>query len=187
MKKLNKYIQSNFNFTPGETELIIECFVPKYILKNQYFLREGQYCKNVAFIENGGFIYFQNVTGEEKICDFALENDWITYYKSLLSNTPSEMNIRSFQDSKILLMNMSKMESLSQKLPKVNSIRTTMAEQYFTKSAKRATNLTILNAKARYKTLLKDIPDIHQRVPQYHIASYLGIKPQSLSRIRAEK
>lgn len=187
MKNLKEYIQSKFNFTSSETELVMKCFTPKSILKSEYFLKEGQYCKSIAFVEKGGFVYFQNTDGEEKICDFAFENDWITHYKSLLSNNPSEMNIRSVQDSEIWLMDMAKMKSLSQKLPKVNSIRTTMAEEYFTKSTQRATNLTNLNAKARYKALLVDIPDIHQRVVQYHIASYLGIKPQSLSRIRAEK
>ncbi len=187
MKKFNIYLQNKFDFSENEIQRIMDCFSVKTFKKKEFFLKEGQYCRNVGFIKKGSFLYYQIVEGEEKVCDFAFENDWITHYKSLLSNTPSEMNIRSFQDSEILLMDMSKMESLSQKLPKVNSIRTTMAEEYFTKSAQRATNLTLLNAKGRYMALLKDIPDIHQKVPQYHIASFLGIKPQSLSRIRAEK
>ena len=69
-------------------------------------------------------------------------------------------------------------------LPKINLLQSTLAEQYFTKSTQRATNLTNLDATDRYKALLKENPTIHQRVPQYYIASYLGIKPQSLSRIR---
>lgn len=187
MKKIKAYIESNFNFTSDEADLLLECFTQNGIKKNEYFLREGQYCKHIAFVENGGFVYFQNIDGEEKICDFAFENDWITHYKSLLGNIPSEMNIRSVQDSEIWIMDMSKMESLSQTLPKVNSIRATMAEEYFTKSTQRASNLTNLDAQGRYQALLADIPRIHQLVPQYYIASYLGIKPQSLSRIRAKK
>lgn len=187
MHKLNKYIQLNFNFTQSETELIMECFAPKSLLKNEFFLKEGQYCKSVGFVENGCFVYFQNIDGEEKVCDFSFENDWITHYKSLLGNTPTEINIKSVQNSEIWIMDIKKIEILSHTLPKVNTIRAFMAEKYLTKSTQRASNLTNLAAKGRYNALLKEIPNIHQWVPQYYIASYLGIKPQSLSRIRAEK
>lgn len=127
------------------------------------------------------------MNGEESVCDFAFENDWVTQYKSLLSNIPSEIGIRALEDAQVFYLDIAKMDTLSQEMPTVNIIRSTLAEQYFTKSTQRATNLTNLDAKARYEVLLDDMPFIHQRVPQYHIASYLGIKPQSLSRIRADK
>jgi len=187
MNNLTTYISSKFNFSDAETQSIVHCFTPNTIIKKDYFLKEGQYCKSIAFVEKGSFIYFQNIDGEEKICDFAFENDWISQYKSLLGNLPSDITIQSMENSEIWLMDMEKMETLSNEMPKVNLIRSTMAEQYFTKSTQRATNLTTLDAKSRYIALLEEIPFIHQRVPQYHIASYLGIKPQSLSRIRSEK
>ena len=148
---------------------------------------EGQYCKEVGFVEEGVFIYYQIIDGDEKICDFAFENDWVTHYKSLLGGLPSELNIKALEKSKVLLLDMDKMEELGNKNPRVLTIRTSLAEEYFTKSTERASNLTNLDAKGRYEALLEEIPSIHQRVAQYHIASYLGIKPQSLSRIRAEK
>lgn len=187
MKNIKSYIEANFGFSQSEINEILNCFTPKSFTKKEYFLKEGQYCKSVGFVEKGNFIYYQIVDGEEKICDFAFENDWVTHYKSLLGNIPSEINIKSLEDSEILLLNVNKMDELSQTLPKVNIIRSTLAEQYFTKSTQRATNLINLDAKRRYLALLEEIPFIHQRVPQYYIASYLGIKPQSLSRIRSEK
>jgi len=187
MKNIKAYIKINFSFSPSEMEKILECFTLKTFKKKDYFLKEGQYCKSVGFVEKGNFIYYQNVNGEEKICDFAFENDWVTHYKSLLGNMPSEINIKALENSELYLLNIHKMETLSQTLPKVNLIRSTVAEQYFTKSTQRASNLTNLDAKSRYQALLEEIPFIHQRVPQYYIASFLGIKPQSLSRIRAEK
>ena len=187
MKNFKSYINSNFKFTDDEVNKIAACFVPKSLSKKDYFLKEGEYCKNVGYVEVGSFLYFQLIDGEEKVCDFAFENDWVTQYKSLLGNMPSDMNIRALEDSTVLYMNWEKMEALTEELPKVGIIRSTLAEQYFTKSNERATNLTTLDAKGRYQALLDELPDIHQRVPQYHIASYLGIKPQSLSRIRAEK
>ncbi len=187
MKKLTSYLKVNFKFSDSEMEKIMDCFSPKFLEKKDFFLRAGQYCKNIAFVEEGSFLYFQIVDGQEKVCDFAFKNDWVTQYKSLLSNLPSEISIRALEKSQILLMDFEKMRVLSEALPAVNLIRSTMAEQYFTKSTQRASNLVNLDAKARYLALLEDLPDIHQRVPQYHIASYLGIKPQSLSRIRAKK
>ena len=187
MDNLTQYIQTTFGFTDNEVQKILECFSPKNLKKNDFFLKSGQYCQNVAFVAKGDFIYFQNVDGEEKICDFAFENDWVTYYKSLLGKIPSDMNIKALQDAEIYLLDFEKMKELSNDLPKVLQMRSMMAEQYFTKSAQRAANFTTLDAKGRYEALLNEIPHIHQRVPQYNIASYLGIKPQSLSRIRAQK
>ena len=187
MGKTARLIKSKFKFSDEEIEKIIACFTPKTIGKKEFFLKEGQYCKSVGFLESGSFIYYHITNGDEKICDFAFENDWISQYKSLLSGTPSEMNIRALEKSQLLLMDMDKMNALTEVMPKVNLIRSSLAEQYFTKSTQRATNLTNLDAKARYLALLEELPMIHKRVPQYYIASYLGIKPQSLSRIRAEK
>jgi len=187
MGNLEKYLQDNFSFSDSEIGDIMACFSPKSLKKKEYFLLEGEYCKNVAFVEKGAFLYYQIVDGDEKACDFAFETDWITQYQSLLQGVPSELSIRALEHSDILLMNFEKMEELTNRLPKVNIIRATMAEQYFTRSAKRATNLANLKAEDRYRILLEESPEIHQRVPQYHIASFLGIKPQSLSRIRAGK
>jgi len=187
MRNFQKFLQDNFTFSESEIADITACFSPKSLNKKEYFLREGEYCKNVAFVEKGAFLYYQIVDGDEKACDFAFEMDWITQYQSLLQGVPSELSIKALEHSDILYMNVEKMEALTARLPKVNMIRATLAEQYFTKSAKRATNLANLKAEDRYRILIEESPEIHQRVPQYHIASFLGIKPQSLSRIRAGK
>ena len=185
--KFRSYLKAKFGFAEAEIERIEQCFTLKSISKKESFLRVGQYCKDIAYIESGCFLYFQLVNGEEQVCDFAFENDWITQYKSLIGNIPSDVGIRALSDSEVLFMDRAKMKSLCEVLPKVNIIRTTMAEEYFTKSVERSTSLTNLDAKSRYEALLRNIPHIHESVPQYYIASYLGIKPQSLSRIRAEK
>lgn len=187
MDILKAYLQNNFKFPAATIAKIMQCFTLKSIDKKAYFLKAGEYCQQVGFVEQGAFLYYQLVDGEEKVCDFAFENDWVTQYQSLLNNVPSELSIRALEPTQVLLMDMDKMDALSVELPQINIIRSSLAEQYFTKSAKRSTNLTNLDAKGRYQALLDEIPTIHQRVPQYHIASYLGIKPQSLSRIRAEK
>jgi len=121
------------------------------------------------------------------VCDFAFEIDWITQYKSLLNNLPSALFIKALEESVIYWFNAKDMEELTELLPKANNIRTRLAEKYFTASIERTAALTNLKAENRYQLLIEQRPEIYQRVPQYHIASYLGIKPQSLSRIRSSK
>lgn len=187
MKNFKSYLQSNFTFSEDELEKLLPCFISKNYKKKDYFLKAGEHCKNVAFIEKGCFIYYEIIDGEEKVCDFAFENDWITQYNSLLNNVPSELNISAIEDAEILIMNLPEIEKLTESIPKIGMLRAKLAEQYFTESAKKASQLANLKAEERYEILMSEKQEILQRIPQYHIASYLGIKPQSLSRIRAKK
>lgn len=111
MKNLYEYLNKTFGFTGDEVNQIISCFAAKQVRKKDFFLKAGQYCQNIAFVEKGSFIYFQNVDGEEKICNFAFDNDWVTYYKSLMGKVPSDMNMRSLEDSEIYLLDMEKMKN----------------------------------------------------------------------------
>ena len=186
MDKLREYLKTKFTFSDEEIEKMETCFTPERIGKSDFFLKEGQYCKSVAFVEKGSFVYFDLLDGEEKICDFAFENDWITQYQSLLKSTPAETNIQASENALILKMDMEKIEELSASIPKITEMRAALAEEYFTETAKRASQLANLQAEERYNILMEEKPEINQRIPQYQIASYLGVKPQSLSRIRSQ-
>lgn len=187
MNNFKTYLRINFSFSEDEIKKLLTCFTTKTLRKKEHFLKAGQFCKNVAFIETGCFMYYEIIDGDEKVCDFAFENDWITQYNSLLNNIPSEISINAIEDAEILVMDIEKIEQLSQSISKIGTLRATLAEQYFTESTKRASQLANLKADVRYEILLNQRPDVLKRIPQYHIASYLGIKPQSLSRIRAKK
>ena len=187
MNQLKKHLTTNYSFRAEELELILSFFSEKIIEKNDYFLKEGQYCKAVAFVESGSFYYYLIKNGEEKVCDFAFAADWMTQYKSLLNQTPSEFSIKALEKSSIYMLTVENMQKLLMEVPAANQMRSNLAERYFTTATDRASNLANLKAEERYQLLLKEKPFIHQKVPQYHIASYLGIKPQSLSRIRAKK
>lgn len=187
MSALKKFLSENFRFSEKEQEEITSYFQIKEFSKGDFFLKEGQYCRAIAFVETGTLMYVQNIDGEEKVCDFAFDGDWVAQYKSIISESPSELSIKFLGASKLHVISLEKMQALSVDLPQTNLIRSSLAEKYFTESAERATNLATLKAEDRYKKLLVKIPDIHNKVPQYYIASFLGIKPQSLSRIRAMK
>lgn len=187
MNNLQRFLAASFNFKPNEIELITTFFKRVEIAKGDCFLKEGQYCRSVAFVDQGTFIYLQNIDGEEKVCDFAFDKDWITQYKSMLSSLPSEMEIRALSVARLFELSLENMERLITTFPNAAIIRSGMAEKYFTESVERANQLANLKAEERYRLLIQKRPEIHQKIPQYYIASYLGIKPQSLSRIRSMK
>ena len=187
MASLAQFLEDNFSFSSEEIETLLTYFEKKELRAGEYFLKEGDYCRGVAFVETGTIIYYQNIDGEEKVCDFAFDGDWLAQYKSMLGNVPSEINIKAIDDTSILFTRMSQLSAMVEALPKASIIRSVMAEKYFAESVERASSLANLKAEERYNNLLKQKPWIHNRVPQYYIASYLGIKPQSLSRIRAMK
>ena len=184
MELLKIYLKQSFNFSTEEVEKITSFFQKIELKKGEFFLKEGQYCRKVAYIEKGAILYYELIDGDEKVCDFAFENDWITQYKSMLNSIPSKLNIRSLEPTTLCQISLDQMTALMDIMPKANLLRSSLAEQYFTESAERASNLANLKAEERYRKMVQQKPELLQRVPQYYVASYLGIKPQSLSRIR---
>lgn len=186
MEKFYQYLLSAADFTEGEARIIVSHFEKTELGKGDFFIKQGQYCKKVAFVIEGALLYFENVKGEEKVCDFAFENDWISQYKSLINNVPSELNIQALEKTILFKVGREELEKLKQVVPKMNNFQASIVEYNFIKSANRASNLANLTAKERYVKEISANSKLTQRVPQYYLASYLGIKPQSLSRIRSE-
>lgn len=187
MDLLSKYLSTKFEFNEEEIALMLQYFSETKLKKGEFFLQEGEYCKKIAFIANGAMAYIKNVNGDEKVCGFYFENDWISQYKSMLQNVPSELEIKALEKTSLLEISLEKMQQLIESFPKANILRTQLAEEYFVNSTQRASDLADLEAEEHYHKLRKERPELIKRVPQYHLASYLGIKPQSLSRIRAKK
>ncbi len=187
MSGFSKILKEKFNFTKAEIETTCSFFHETELKKNDFFLKEGQYCKKIAFILKGAIVYYENIEGEEKVCDFAFENDWVSQYKSLLNNIPSEMNIRCMENVTLMQISIENFAALITALPKMNFVRLSVSEEFYIKSTQRAQNLANLPAEERYYKEIENSPHLAHRVPQYYLASYLGIKPQSLSRIRSVK
>jgi CRP-like cAMP-binding protein len=152
--------------------------------KGEYFLEEGHYSDRIGFIAKGTLVYIQTTDGEEKVCDILCEPSWVTYLKSLVGGIPSDMTIKALEDSVIYTISKTGLEELQQTFPKTLLLRATLVEQSFVAIAQRNIELVSLDAEERYTKFVRDFPHLVQRVPQYYIASFLGIQPQSLSRIR---
>ncbi len=184
LDELKHYLQSNFAFSDEEIVEFFSHFRILQLKKGESFLRVGQVCDRIGYATKGLVMYVQTIDGEESVCDFLHEGEWVSYMKSLTQNLPSDMEIRALEDTELYVISKTSLEELHRKFPKTLLVRTQLSEDRFVSIATRIAEFLRLDAQERYARFQRDFPMLEQRVPQYYIAAFLGITPQSLSRIR---
>lgn len=184
---LKKHISEKIQLTEKEFKLATSFFIPKKIRKKQFLLQEGDVCKYLAFISKGCLrSYTVDDKGEEHIIRFGIEEWWLSDIYSFTTGETSTCSIEAIEDSELLLLEKSSYDRLCITIPKFDSYFRKLLENTNSAAMKRISDLISVAAEARYLNFIKAYPNIVQRVPQNQIASYLGITPQSLSRIRKE-
>jgi CRP-like cAMP-binding protein len=156
----------------------------KKINRKDIFLREGQTCKEMGFINNGIFRMYYLTDGKEINTHFSFENEFVVNYNSFLQQIPSRYYIQALEDAEIVLFNLETLQKaydLSQSWERFGRI---MAEYSYKLTTKRVEGFMFMDAEQRYLQMIQEIPHVLERVPLYHLASYLGIERESLSRIR---
>ena len=148
-------------------------------------MQEGDVCKTIAFVEKGALrAYAINETGTEHIIQFAVEGWTISDLYSFLTGEQATYNIDAIENAELVLISKTAHEALLQQVPKYETyIRLQMTSAYIALQ-KRLTSIVSLSIEERYKNFTTTYPDIAQRVPQHMIASYMGLTPETLSRIR---
>ena len=175
------------HLTDDQFDLVTMHFIPKKIRKRQFLLQAGDVCKSVAFVSRGCLrSYTVDREGEEHIMQFAIDGWWISDLQSLLTGQPATLNIDALEDSEILLLDRASQDKICLALPQVEHFFRLLMEGNYNAARTRILGFISASAEERYLRFLEAYPDIVQRVPQGQIASYLGITPQSLSRIRKE-
>ena len=186
MKNTLVELMSDFiDLTNDEKEGILKAFPIKSFKKNAILLKEGEVAKD-AFLVIKGCIrkYSIDDGGEEKTSAFYTEFQSAVNFKSLANQTPSKYYFSCSETTTIAILNAEKEEALYKKFPRFGEVcRIEMAKMLGEKQ-ENLSKLIFLTPKERYLNLLKNRPDLLNRVPQYQLASYLGIKPETLSRIR---
>jgi len=186
-ERLRTHMMARVKITDEEFALATTFFVPKKLRRKQFLLQEGDPCKYIAFVSKGCLrSYSIDEKAEEHIVQFAIEDWWITDMNSFLTSQPAVFNIDALEDSEILLIDKAFQNKLCNVVPNCEHYFRLLLENDKSSSLKRISDFISASAEERYLHFLSRYPEIVRRVPQNLIASYLGIAPQSLSRIRKE-
>ena len=184
---LHKHIEKRVHLTEEEFKVTSKFFIPKKLKKHQFLLNEGDICRYVAFVNSGCLRkYTIDNKGTEHIIQFAIEDWWISDLDSFFSGMPAKSNIDALQDSEVLLLEKSLREEMLDNCPTMERFFRLQIESGIVATQKRIADSLSASAEERYLKFIKAYPKIFEMVPQNQIASYLGITPQSLSRIRKE-
>jgi CRP-like cAMP-binding protein len=170
-----------------EKELSKSFFIPKKLRRRQYLLQEGDPCKYLAFVEKGILrSYSIDDKGNEHILQFAFEGWWISDPYSFLTGEPASFTIDAIEDCELLLLTKHAEEEMMEKLPQLERFFRILLQNNVVASQKRILSSLSHTAEERYSQLIEACPTIPQRIPQHMIASFLGITPETLSRIRRQ-
>src|ERR1700722_13954880 len=187
LEVFKSYLKGKISFTDEQFKAISSLFIPKTIAKGTVLLREGEVCQYNMFVVKGCLrSYVIDKNGKEHIIQFAPENWWISEQNSLMKQEPAMFFIDAIDDTEVLLSERSFNEKLAEILPSGAQMLQGLFQNSFKAMQKRVVNLLSASAEQRYVEFVKMYPTIALRVPQKMIASYLGITPESLSRIRKD-
>jgi CRP-like cAMP-binding protein len=154
-------------------------------IKNKdIILREGQVCKELGFINNGVFRMYYLSDGKEINTHFSFENEFVVNYDSFLQEAPSRYFIQALEDAEIVTFNLPTLQSAYNQSQNWERFGRIMAEYSYKLTTKRVEGFMFLDAEQRYLQMMKETPHFLERVPLYHLASYLGVERESLSRLR---
>ncbi len=174
------------SFTAGELEAFSSFLKPLHVPKKTFLLQEGEVCHFEAFVVSGCLRkYYLDANGFEVIIQFAIENNWISDIASFTEQKPSHLFIETLEDCELLLLTPSAKEELLERIPRFERVFRIMVQRNLSVMQDRLHSTIAKTAAEKYLDFLKHYPTIPQRVAQHYIASYLGISPEFLSKVRA--
>ena len=182
IKSIAKHIELN----SFEEELIGAFWTEKTLDKGDYLLRNGETCRTDNFVVNGALkaYYINSETGKEEILYFAIEDWWATDIESFQKRKPSIYNIQAIERTTLLQISYDSFQEILRQIPKLERFFRLILENYLGSLQRRIILNNVLDAEQRYLDFMEKYPKISDGVPKYLIASYLGITPEFLSRIR---
>ncbi|RMG31793.1 MAG: Crp/Fnr family transcriptional regulator [Bacteroidetes bacterium] len=182
--QLRQYVSKYVHIEPAVFEEASRYFKPRFLKKGEYLYREGGICHKLAFVLRGLIRSFYHIEGEEVTRFIVWENFFVTAFSSFISRKSSNENIQAIEDSHVLVICYEDLQHLYRKHPSWQELGRRLVEESHLRLEQRVLSLLTHTAEQRYRALAITQPELLRRVPLQYIASLLGIKPETLSRIR---
>ena len=188
MIELETYLNKIVNFTKDEISVLVSLFSEESMNKGEYLAKQGEYSTKLIFLTKGIMrAFYRNIEGNEYNKTFFVDSGFVGAYSSLITGNENLINIQCLTNCTFKSTEFNKMTLLYDNYPKIERLARKLAENKFVLKEKREIELVTLDASERYEIFRKEHPKLENLIPQYHIASYLGVSPTQLSRIRAKK
>ena len=185
LQQLVQYINQEVTLTEAEVAVLKDFVTVRTYLKGQFIVQQGDVCKTESFIISGCTkTFYANENGQEHIIMFSVENWWIADIGSFVSKIPSDFNIQCLENTTVIQFHQDTIEALFEALPKLERFFRKIIERAFDASQKRMIRNLSLSAKERYLYFKSTYPELEQRIPQYMIASYLGVTKEFFSKMK---
>jgi len=184
--QLKSYVEQYMPVSDVDWAIILPKFKPVFVPKGHYLVNSGQTCRHMFFINSGLFRVYLSDNPVDINRFFAVENTFFTPLTSFLTQNPSLENMQALENGCVLKIHYDSLEMLYQQYPAWSNLFRQLYQVACIDMAKRIDVFITKSAEDRYNELLKSRPDLIRRVPQQHLASFLGVTPVSLSRIRGK-
>ena len=187
VKPLLNYIAKYVTLTNTEEHFLTSRLSSRKYIKGQYILQQGDISQTECFIISGCTkMFYLDDKGQEHIIMFSIEDWWTSDLGSFISQTSSDFNVQCLENTEIIQFSYNNIEELFSEIPKLERFFRKIIEKAFVASQKRIIRNFSLTAKERYLIFKESYPKIEQRIPQYMVASYLGITKEFLSKIKSQ-
>ena len=180
-------IQALGHLTSADERAFLAVCRVRPLATKDFVSRAGEVCDALTFVNSGLLRIFFHAEAQERTCRFLPENSWYTDFESFSRGTPSLENLQALEDSEVVQIRKADLDQLYRDHPNLERVGRLLTEQALLEIHQRNRMLTLDTPEVRYDRLCSESPALVNRIPQYYLASYLNIRPESLSRIRKRR